>query len=99
MRPLVQLMIPSPGAEKNRLLGALASAEQAQIGAHLERVCLHAHEVLVYPDQQLAHVYFPCDAVVTLLVPIRDGAAAEGAPIRNEGLVGLAVFLGHPSPS
>jgi len=69
----VQLMVQSQAAEKNRLLEALASAEQAQIGAHLEPVCLHAHEVLAYPDEPLAHVYFPCDAVVTLLVPMEDG--------------------------
>jgi CRP-like cAMP-binding protein len=95
----VQLMAQSHAAEKNRLLGALPSAEQVEIGAHLEPVCLHAHEVLAYPDESLAHVYFPCDAVVTLLVPMEDGAAVEGATIGNEGLVGLGVFLGDASPN
>src|SRR3979409_564739 len=101
MRPLVQLMIPSLAlaAEKNRLLGALASAEQAQIGAHLEPVCLHAHEVLAYPDEPLEHVYFPCDAVVTLLVPMEAGVAVGGDTIGNEGLVGLGVFLGDAAPN
>ena len=99
MRPPVQLMAQPHAAEKNRLLGALVSAEQAQIGAHLEPVCLHAHEVLAYPDEPLAHVYFPCDAVVTLLVPMEDGAAVEGATIGNEGLVGLGVFLGDAAPN
>ena len=95
----MQLMVQSHAAEKNRLLEALASAEPAQIGAHLEPVCLHAHEVLAYPDEPLAHVYFPCDAVVTLLVPMEDGAAVEGATIGNEGLVGLGVFLGDAAPN
>ena len=95
----MQLMAQSHAAEKNRLLGALASAEQAQIGAHLEPVCLQAHEVLAYPDEPLAHVYFPCDAVVTLLVPMEDGAAVEGATIGNEGLIGLGVFLGDATPN
>src|ERR1700674_6127369 len=98
MSPLVRLMVQSQGAEKNRFLGARARAERAQIGAHLEPVCLHAHEVLAYIDEPLAHVYFPCDAVVTLLVPMEDGAAVEGAAIGNEGLVGLGVFLGDAAP-
>src|SRR3979411_1614046 len=99
MRPLVQLMVQSHAAEKNRLLEALASAEQAHIGAHLEPVCLYAHEVPADPGEPLEHFYFPCDAVVTLLVPREDGAAVEGATIGNEGLVGLGVFLGDAAPN
>jgi CRP-like cAMP-binding protein len=84
----------SCAVEKNSLLGALASDELAHIVPLLEPVYLRAHQGLTFPDQPLAHVYFPLDAVVTLLVSMQDGTSVEGATIGNEGLVGLAAFLG-----
>lgn len=92
-------LVNSPAAERNRLLGALSIDEQAQLATLMESACLEAHQVLAYPDEPLTHVYFPRDAVVTLLVPMQDGAAVEGATIGNEGLIGLAVFLGDATPN
>jgi CRP-like cAMP-binding protein len=89
----------SLATDNNRLLGALASDELAQITPNLERVSLHAHQVLAFPDEPPRYVYFPGDAVVTLLVPMQNGMAVEGATIGNEGLVGLAIFLGDAAPS
>jgi CRP-like cAMP-binding protein len=60
----------------------------------LETVRLEAQQVLAVPDEPIRYVYFPRDAVVSLLVPMEDGSAVEGATIGNEGIVGLEVFLG-----
>ena len=40
------------------------------------------------------YVYFPTDAIVSLLYVMKDGASAEIAVVGNEGLVGIALFMG-----
>jgi CRP-like cAMP-binding protein len=41
-----------------------------------------------------AHVYFPTTSIVSMLYVMEDGASAEIAVAGNEGLVGLALFMG-----
>jgi CRP-like cAMP-binding protein len=60
----------------------------------LKSVRLESRQVLVIPDEPIRHVYFPREAVVSLLVSMQNGEAIEGASVGNEGLVGLQVFLG-----
>ncbi|HEV7662304.1 MAG TPA: Crp/Fnr family transcriptional regulator, partial [Chloroflexota bacterium] len=64
------------------------------LASRLERVSLDHRQVLASPDQPMLYVYFPRDAVVSLLVPMEDGSAAEGATVGCEGMIGLQVFLG-----
>jgi len=40
------------------------------------------------------HVYFPTDAIVSLLYVMEDGASAEIAIVGNDGIVGISVFMG-----
>jgi CRP-like cAMP-binding protein len=80
--------------DKNRLLAALPAEEYQRLAPYLEVVHLEAKHVLASPEQPIHHVYFPRDAVISVLVPMEDGSAAEGATIGNEGMVGLSVFLG-----
>jgi CRP-like cAMP-binding protein len=42
----------------------------------------------------LDHVYFPSTAIVSLLYELEDGASAEIAVVGNEGIVGIALFMG-----
>ncbi len=42
----------------------------------------------------LNHVYFPTTAIVSLLYVMEDGASAEIAVVGNEGIVGIALFMG-----
>jgi CRP-like cAMP-binding protein len=85
--------------EQNRLLAALPADEYQRLAPYLEVVHLEAKQVLASPEQSICHVYFPRDAVISLLVPMEDGSAAEGATIGNEGMVGLQVFLGDSTAS
>jgi CRP-like cAMP-binding protein len=39
-------------------------------------------------------VYFPTNAIVSLLYVMKDGASAEIAVVGNEGIVGIALFMG-----
>jgi CRP-like cAMP-binding protein len=45
----------------------------------------------------LRHVYFPTDSIVALLYVMESGASAEIAVVGNEGLIGVAVFMGGES--
>ena len=42
----------------------------------------------------LNHVYFPTTAIVSLLYVMENGASAEIAIVGNEGIVGIALFMG-----
>jgi CRP-like cAMP-binding protein len=60
----------------------------------LELVRLPLGEVLYESGDQLQHVYFPTLAIVSLLYVMADGASAEIAVVGNEGIIGIALFMG-----
>lgn len=55
--------------------------------------------VLYESGKALEHVYFPTTAVIALLFSMRDGSCAEIAVVGNEGVVGIACFMGGESTS
>jgi hypothetical protein len=59
----------------------------------LEMVELALGEVLYESGSKLGHV-FPTTSIVSLLYVMEDGAAAEIAVVGNEGVVGVALFMG-----
>ncbi|HCI2331286.1 TPA: Crp/Fnr family transcriptional regulator [Pseudomonas aeruginosa] len=82
---------------KNHLLAALTQEIQERLIPHLERVTLPLGKVLYESGDALRHVYFPTDAIVSLLYVMEDGASAEISVVGNEGLIGVAVFMGGES--
>lgn len=85
---------PSHVIIKNRILSMLAKAEYRRLRPSLEQVVLHANAVLYAPGDAVRHIYFPNDAVVSLLYAVDGRRTVEVAMEGNEGAVGLAVFLG-----
>jgi CRP-like cAMP-binding protein len=79
---------------QNHLLDALPEGEYEQLYTHLELVPLPLGMVLYEPGEALSHVYFPTDAIVSLLYVMENGASAEIAVVGNEGIVGIALFMG-----
>jgi CRP-like cAMP-binding protein len=51
-------------------------------------------EVLYEPGGHLDHMYFPTTAVVSLLYTMENGSTAEMGLAGNDGVVGVALFLG-----
>jgi len=45
----------------------------------------------------MRYVYFPTTAIVSLLYVMEDGASAEIAIVGNEGILGIALFMGGES--
>jgi CRP-like cAMP-binding protein len=50
--------------------------------------------VLYESGNELRHVYFPTNSIVSLLYVMMDGASAEIAVVGNEGVIGVALFMG-----
>lgn len=85
---------------QNQLLAALPPAEFEYLAPHLEWVPLSLGEVLYEPGGQLQHAYFPTTAIVSLHYVMASGASAESAGVGNEGVVGIALFMGgNTTPS
>ena len=79
---------------QNHLLRVLPAAEAARLLPHMELVPMPLGKVLYESGSQLRHVYFPTTSIVSLLYVMADGASAEIAVVGNEGMVGVALFMG-----
>jgi CRP-like cAMP-binding protein len=79
------------------LLAALPAAEWERWLPDLELIELPLGEVLYESGRTLAHVYFPTDAIVSLLYVMENGSSAEIAVVGNEGVVGISLFMGGGS--
>lgn len=92
-------MYASPQPSHNHLLAALPADDLQRLVPHLEQVSLGLGDVLYEPGDTLRHVYFPTDAIVSLLHVTENGSSAEIAVVGNEGLIGIALFMGGESTS
>ena len=79
---------------QNHLFAVLSNFECERLFPHLELVPLPLGEALYESGDRLNHVYFPTTAIVSLLYVMEDGASAEIAVVGNEGIVGIALFMG-----
>jgi len=87
--------LPAPHTPKqNHLLAALPATEFERLSPHLELVPMPLGEALYESGGRLQHVYFPTTSIVSLLYVMEDGASAEIAVVGNEGVLGIALFMG-----
>jgi CRP-like cAMP-binding protein len=80
--------------QQNQLLAALSGAERERLYPHLRLVPMPLGKVLYESGDLLSHVYFPVDSIVSLLYVLADGGSAEISVVGNEGLIGIALFMG-----
>jgi CRP-like cAMP-binding protein len=83
--------------QQNHLLAALSAEMQRRLFPHLELVSLPLGKVLYESGDTLRHVYFPTNAIVSLLYVMESGASAEISVVGNDGLIGIALFMGGES--
>ena len=86
-----------PDPRQNHLLASLPATEWARWEPLLEPVELPLGEILYESGGTMSHVYFPVNAIVSLLYVMEDGASAEIAVVGKEGLVGISLFMGGGS--
>jgi CRP-like cAMP-binding protein len=87
-------MTGSHDPQQNYLLEALSAPERERLYPHLQLVPMPLGKVLYESGDVLRHVYFPIDSIVSLLYVLADGASAEISVVGNEGLIGIALFMG-----
>src|ERR1044071_2306765 len=79
---------------KNRILAALPREEYELILPHLGHVSFKLGEVVYESGGQMDYIYFPTAAIISLLYVMENGSSAEMGMAGNEGLVGVALFMG-----
>jgi CRP-like cAMP-binding protein len=85
--------------DQNQLLGNLSQVVKTRLFPHLELIPMPLGKVLYEPGENLRHVYFPTDCIISMLYVMEDGASAEISLVGNDGLVGFAVVMGGESTS
>jgi CRP-like cAMP-binding protein len=78
----------------NQILAALPPRDFARLSPHLKLVAMPLGKVLYESGEALRHVYFPTDSIVSLLYVMTNGMPAEIAIVGNEGVIGIALFMG-----
>jgi CRP-like cAMP-binding protein len=84
----------SHNPKQNSLLAALPDDAFERLAPSLEHIEMPLGAVLYESGGQLEHVYFPSTSIVSLLYVMADGASAEIAVVGNEGILGIALFMG-----
>lgn len=79
---------------ENQLLAALPAEDYARLLPELKPVTFTLGEVVYESQRRMEYVYFPTSSHVSLLYTMKDGSTAEVGLVGNEGLVGIALFMG-----
>jgi CRP-like cAMP-binding protein len=79
---------------QNHLLAALPAADYQRLLPHLELAALPLGLAIYESGREQGYEYFPTTSVVSLLNVMQDGFSAEIAVVGNEGVVGIAPFMG-----
>ena len=83
----------------NRLLATLPKNEYKRLLPKLKTVNLVLGEVLYEPGATIKYVYFPNDSIISLISELSETSWLEVGMVGNEGMAGLAVFMGVNSSS
>ncbi|HYC92542.1 MAG TPA: Crp/Fnr family transcriptional regulator [Thermoanaerobaculia bacterium] len=76
----------------NRLLELLPEAERDALRPERMTVT-HAYPLIV-PSEPIKYVYFPINALGSLVTILEDGSTIESGSVGREGMVGVPVILG-----
>jgi CRP-like cAMP-binding protein len=90
-------LIRASDVTRNLLLRCLPPAERERLVPHLELVSFSLQQVIYEPGERIDNCYFPTNSVASLLYTMEDGSTAEVGLVGNEGVLGVALFLGGES--
>ncbi len=88
-------VLPRPSEPvENRLLAALPDNEYQRLLPNLQQVSFSLGEVIYEFGGHLDYVFFPTTSIVSLLYTMENGSSAEMGLTGNDGVVGIALFMG-----
>src|SRR5205085_4087425 len=79
---------------KNRLLAALPPDEVERLLPTFQQIFFSLGDAVYEFSGHLDYVYFPTTTIVSLLYTMENGATAEMGLTGNDGVVGIALFMG-----
>lgn len=88
------VFVGSAQPRENRLLAALPTNDYERLLPQLSNVSFALGEVVYEFSGQLDYVYFPTTAIISLLYTMENGSSAEMGLTGNDGVVGIALFMG-----
>lgn len=83
----------------NRILTAVPDEVRYRLAPMLDRVEIRAKQTLSRRGEPSAHVYFPIDALASILSLVEDGRLVEVGAVGRQGFVGLPVLFGDNAPA
>ena len=87
-------MSANSSMSKNLLLAALPEEAYQRLAPHLELVSLQVRQVIHESLGQIAYVYFPHKAMISIVNIMEDGSTVEVGLVGREGMAGIPVILG-----
>jgi CRP-like cAMP-binding protein len=88
------LLSDSLPIQQNHILASLPVGVLERVTPLLKLVPMELGKVLYESGDTLRYVFFPADCIVSLLYVLQNGASAEISVVGNEGLIGIALFMG-----
>jgi len=82
---------------QNHLLAELQEAESGRLPPFLELVRMARGDVLYQSGGDMMHLSFPTSAIISIDYVLEDGGTSQIASVGNEGLIGIALFMGGRS--
>ena len=82
---------------QNHILAALPAADLDSLNQYLQLVNLPVGTMLYEPGQESRYAYFPTSCVISLQHMLESGRTAETASVGNDGMLGVALFMGGDS--
>jgi CRP-like cAMP-binding protein len=74
-------------------LESLPASERRALEPHLVATSVKQHDVLFEARDLITGIYFPIDAVVSLVVPLSTGEIIETAMVGRDGVIGAGAAL------
>jgi CRP-like cAMP-binding protein len=85
--------ISSAMPKSNLLLASLSESDRALLAPYLKTVSLQQQHILFEAGQGIDLVYFPVDAIVSLVVGLSSGEMVEAAMVGRDGMLGAGAAL------
>ena len=85
----------TPNQHPNRLIAALPLGMQHAFVSKMELVLLRKQQIIYEQGEPITHIYFPCSAVISLMMMMENGSGVEVATIGNDGFLGVPRYFGE----
>ena len=77
----------------NLLLASLSAADLKLLEPHLRPLDFQQHKILFEAGGSVSTVYFPYDAIISLVVTLSTGELIEAAMVGRDGVIGASAAL------